>query len=373
MPRRRRSLGFDAGEATQPFAADDGTFGMQRRVNQKVQTTGSIARSLWASTWLKVAVRLVVGIGVTTFLILRSDVGAIGRALAAADPLGIVAAVSMNMALLVVSAFRWGVFIQALQVDLSAATTLRLTFIGAFFNAFLPTGVGGDAYKAVRIRTRTTRLSTSLASVLLDRIAGVGTLAMIGILVSGAVLILGTATPLTTTALVLSVGVVCAATFVLLWGPRLIGTGRRRWLGLRPRLRTTLDQMVVAIRTPTTVVRSMTLGFACQALGIAAQASLASALDLGIPLDVITLAFLTTTLASAIPLTINGLGIREAVLVWGLAFYGVTAARALAYALLILGVALVTSAMGGIVYALGGGESGRQAQGFESGGSEEQP
>jgi uncharacterized membrane protein YbhN (UPF0104 family) len=333
-------------------------------VSEALKTAGSRSRSFGLSTWQKVVIRLTIGVGVTAFLIVRSDTASISEALASADPLGIATAIAMNLALLIVSAFRWRVFLQALHVDVSVATTVKLTFVGSFFNAFLPTGVGGDAYKAVRIRTPTTRLSTSFASVLLDRIVGVGLLAGIGVVVAGAGLVLGTGTPLTVTTLALATGVLGAATILLLWGPRLIGTGRRHWLGLRPRLRATLDQVVLASRTRTTVSRSLSLGSACQALGIAAQASLASALDLDIPLDVITLAFLTTTIASAIPITINGLGVREAVLVWGLAFYAVPAARALAYSLLILGVALVTSAAGGIVYALAGGETGGRRAGI---------
>lgn len=327
-------------------------------MNQELQSKESIGRVTKALPWLKVFVRLAVGVGVTAILILRSDIEAVARALAAANPLGIAAATAMNVGLLIVSAFRWRVFLQGLGVSLPAPTILRLTFIGSFFNAFLPTGVGGDAYKAVRIHTPTTSLSTSFASVFLDRIAGIATLAAIALTVSGGALVFGTKTPLALTALALSVGILIVTTLVLLRGQRLIGRGQRRWFGIRPRLRRTLDRMVVAIRTPSTVGRSLTLGLAGQGLGIVAHASLASALDLGIGLDVITQAFLLTTVASAIPVTINGLGIREGVLVWSLALYGVAPAQALAYALLIFGVALATSAVGGVVYAVAGGEFG---------------
>jgi sodium/proline symporter len=62
------------------------------------------------------------------------------------------------------------------------------------------------------------------------------------------------------------------------------------------------------------------------------------------------------TVASAIPVTINGLGIREGIWVWSLGLYGVGNGEALAYALVVLGVALGTSALGGVVYAVGRGE-----------------
>jgi hypothetical protein len=104
--------------------------------------------------------------------------------------------------------------------------------------------------------------------------------------------------------------------------------------------------------------RSLILGLVSQGLGIAAHVALARALNLEIPLAVISLGLLTATVASAVPLTVNGLGIREAVWVWGLGLYGVGRAEALAYALLILGVSLATSAVGGVIYAVAGGQVG---------------
>jgi glycosyltransferase 2 family protein len=59
--------------------------------------------------------------------------------------------------------------------------------------------------------------------------------------------------------------------------------------------------------------------------------------------------------ASALPLSINGVGLREAVYVWGLGAYGVGRDAALAFALLVLATALGTSAVGGVVYVAAGG------------------
>ena len=56
-----------------------------------------------------------------------------------------------------------------------------------------------------------------------------------------------------------------------------------------------------------------------------------------------------------LPLTINGLGFREAIAVWCLAAYGVGHDEALAFALLVLAVTLASSAVGGIVYVVARG------------------
>jgi len=57
-----------------------------------------------------------------------------------------------------------------------------------------------------------------------------------------------------------------------------------------------------------------------------------------------------TNLASALPVSWNGLGVRESAYVFFLARVGVASEAAVALALLWLGVVLVGGAIGGIVY-----------------------
>ena len=63
------------------------------------------------------------------------------------------------------------------------------------------------------------------------------------------------------------------------------------------------------------------------------------------------------SLATIIPLSPGGLGFREAAYVWALGTFGVPLhSDKLAFALLILVVLLLTSAVGGLVYIIAGGE-----------------
>ncbi|MBI4679973.1 MAG: flippase-like domain-containing protein [Nitrospirae bacterium] len=60
--------------------------------------------------------------------------------------------------------------VQSIRVSLPEA--LLFTFIGYFFNNFLPSAVGGDAVKAYYISKKTNRTLESVTSVLLDRLIG---------------------------------------------------------------------------------------------------------------------------------------------------------------------------------------------------------
>lgn len=308
------------------------------------------------SHWLKAVARLAIGVGVILFLLWQTDLSSIEQALVSAKPVLIVVGFLLTVCLLVVSAFRWRVFLEALDINLRAGTALRLTFVGAFFNAFLPTGIGGDAYKAIRVREAKSSLAASFASVLLDRLSGIAALAVICIFAAALSIIRSETTPLVVTGLAVSTGILVLGVALMVLGERVVGRGRGTWFGLRPRLRRALDAAAGAIRDPSTVSRSFALALLGQAFGIAAYVSLARSLDIGVSPAIIALGLLTATVASAVPVTVNGLGIREAVWVWSLDLHGVGRGEALAYALVVLGVALGTSVLGGVIYAVSRGD-----------------
>ncbi len=78
---------------------------------------------------------------------------------------------------------RWRGLLEVQQVRLSAATALKLTWIGLFFNQFMIGTVGGDLVKAYYVTRHTdTAKAESVLTILIDRIIG-----MLGLLwLSGA-------------------------------------------------------------------------------------------------------------------------------------------------------------------------------------------
>jgi hypothetical protein len=82
-----------------------------------------------------------------------------------------------------------------------------------------------------------------------------------------------------------------------------------------------------------------------------------SAVDLGVSWKYYLVFHPLVSIFSALPVSLAGLGIREAGYVWFLSSVsGVPEERAAAFALLWLGVLLVSSAAGGLVFVARGGE-----------------
>lgn len=321
-------------------------------------------------TFRRVLVRVVVGGGVVAFLVTRADTGRIADVMRDARPAFILGAFGSVLIGLVVSAIRWQAYLEPLGLRLTVGTLFRLYYVGTFFNAFLPTGVGGDAYKAIRLKRGPGTLSAAVASVFLDRFAGIIGLALIGLAGVIARLAIGDRNPVVLLAGLLALGVLGAAGLLLIFGERLLfGPLGRSSIG--ERVRKVLRAIAHGGRHPAAATRGVVYGIVFQGLVLVYHVLLARALSLDVPVAVMAAVFVISSLATLIPLTINGLGFREGAYIWTLGRYGIGHDQALAFALLSLGVVLASSAVGGIVYMIAGGEvtDDEIARGATSGGA----
>jgi uncharacterized membrane protein YbhN (UPF0104 family) len=303
-----------------------------------------------------------VGTLVVAILLARADLHALGRSLAHARLGEVAIAFAVLLAALVANAFRWQVFLRPLGLALPAPALVRLTFVGTFFNAFLPTGFGGDAYKSFRLRGRASSMAPPLATAVLDRLAGLMGLAVLGL--AGCAWRLGTgSTDRTTVAATgLALGVLLACGLALWLAPRWADpSGRASFTAVR-RLRVFVDAFATAGREPQAIRWGTLLGIVSAVLLVAVNVVLGASLRISIPGPIWAGIVLIATVTTALPLSINGLGFREAAYVWCLAPFGVGHDRALAFALLVLAVTLASSAVGGVVYAVAGGGGGATAE-----------
>ncbi len=97
------------------------------------------------------------------------------------SPVILIAAILSYSVQLTIGAQRLRILLKPQQVHLSYWTALRLTYLGAFFDTFMITAVGGDAIKAIylaRVAPREHRVE-AVSVLLLDRLMGlIGLLAL---------------------------------------------------------------------------------------------------------------------------------------------------------------------------------------------------
>jgi uncharacterized protein (TIRG00374 family) len=271
--------------------------------------------------------------------------------------LGIVAlCIALYAAGQALSALKWWFLIVPVGLSTSYARLLGFYFTGMFFNLFLPTIVGGDAVKAVLLARETGAPARATMSVFMERDTGLCALlaiALVAAYVAPPVTLYGIS--LVALTWLLTAGYV-AANIALFspWAYRLVD----RVIALSPlgaiRPRTaSLYQAAAPYSSALGVITfAVVLSIAFQAVVIGVVFLNARALSLSIPLSAVAVFVPLVSLAGMVPVSVNGLGVREALYILLFGQIGVSAEGAVSLALLYLGVTFVASLPGGLVYAL---------------------
>ena len=317
-------------------------------------TSGDIPATGGVGRWLKP----IVSVSLYSFIFWFTDVGAIWRRIAGARVEYVAGAVLLYTAGQALSAWRWQWLTRPLGLVVWYAQLLSFYFIGMFFNLFLPTIIGGDAVKAWLLARQTGAVARSTVSVFMER--NLGLLALLTIAIAAAawappVEVLGV--PILPLTMVLFAGF-AAANIVLLHpgayalADRLIAaTPLAR---MRPRAASLYEAIAPYGAAPREIAWAVLLSFAFQGIVIGVVFLNARALHHDFPLSAVAVFVPLISLGGMLPVSVNGLGVREALYVLLFGRIGAAPELAIALALVYLAVTFVASLPGGILYALQG-------------------
>jgi uncharacterized membrane protein YbhN (UPF0104 family) len=251
----------------------------------------------------------------------------------------------------VLYAWRWWLLLSVAGLNISLGAAVRAYLIGVFANNFLPSTIGGDATKVYYLG-RTHGYRTILASVVVDRMLGLGSLAVFA--AASSWMLPALSARLAALRLVVTATAAGACAIIAL---ALVGTGgARRWLApfgpravalaerlqrLRLDMALLLQPRVIAYGAGIVLFYFVALSFVYlwfMGLGGAMPPRL---------LAVFTAVTMMSVLSN-VPIALNGLGVREQLHVWLFVPLGVPKEAAVAISLLLFGHVLVTS-LGGMV------------------------
>lgn len=106
------------------------------------------------------------------FLVLsRISPQAILTAITESNPLWLAVGASLMIGSLFVRAYRWQVILEGVGAHIRYARLAELYFVGSFFNAFLPSGIGGDVVRAAEA-ARDVDARVAAGTVVVDRLTG---------------------------------------------------------------------------------------------------------------------------------------------------------------------------------------------------------
>lgn len=259
---------------------------------------------------------------------------------------------------IVIRSYRWTILLHSLNERPPFGRLLYLYFLGFFANIFIPTGFGGDVVKVVNLRQRYGRGTEALSSVIMDRLTGLLGTSLI------ALVALTWNTLNQTTSIDLPNGLWLAifaisfgipAGFLLIRSTDLVGILTRRFpsvtqLPLYDRFARLVDTVH---RYPyPTLVKALLISLPFTINLVLIQYCISRALSVDVPPIVFPLFVPLIALINLLPISFNGLGVREGVYLFLFVPVGVApeeaVAMSLAYYLLRFGAGVI----GGLLYAL---------------------
>ncbi len=253
----------------------------------------------------------------------------------------------------VVSTLRWTTLARPLGIRTPLKDMLRYYLIGMFFNLFAPGTVGGDVsrvYYLVRDedpRTKGSSVTTVHAtmSVLMDRAIGMVVLVWLG--AAGLLLFPDYAVPRTArlATFSLALGLLVAGSLIPLLRRFLPLDGSRLVVKLRLAFRSYRTHWrALLVATLLSVVIHLVQAWMHVVMG--------RALDLNVPFSFAVIVYPLVGTFSAIPISLNGLGLREGGYIFLLAVIGIGTEKGIAFGLLLFLVVVLDSLIGGLVFLL---------------------
>lgn len=290
-----------------------------------------------AASWL--AAKVAVSACLLVWLLHDADWARMGGILGSADPLRLLPVLLALAAFILVRTWRFSVILgDHARFSLPFPTLIRYYLISCFFGLFIPGGIAGDWVRMTRVNRHGGNLGFSLQSVFLERYLG-----LLALFALASVFLSLPSSP------VRLPGEARAA----LWGLLVLGAAppvlallrAYRPLPLPTALRESLDRL-----TGRTLARAAILSLLLQAVCLAVYWTVALALDMRIPPAVLSPLVLASSLATLLPVSLQGLGVNQTVFVHGLAPYGFDAEAALVFSLSIFALDLAVGIVGGLFY-----------------------
>lgn len=301
---------------------------------------------------VSLTLRIVVSVLLLAYLIRLSAFTEIARAFSRIDPLMLLAFFLLYYLSLCLQAARWKILLKAWDVTQAYGVLLRQILIGLFFNNFLPGSIGGDAFRLYSGGRDTGKVESVAATIFYERVLSYGSLVTLGLVALSLRfdlardwvfwLLLG--------------GVFLALTGIVIFSTLpSFGRWAENFVARFPfaeklRLKDWVHSFRFKVSHPGVLATVFLISFAVQLLDIFSFWVIGAAIQLPVKFSDLTLFVPLMYLAILLPLSFNGIGIRESVFVIFAASWGITSADAVAFSLTVFALGLAGSLAGGIIY-----------------------
>lgn len=299
------------------------------------------------------AAKLFVSAGLVYFLYRKTPVEQILALLVEIDVAWLVPIALLMFGNTVISALKWSLFLRADGVVIPLNSLVVTYLIGGFYNMFLPSNIGGDSYRIYDVARRSNQTARSAVSVLADRVSGF--IAMISVaLASGLIVGSDFGTPLFFLVPLAVLLLMAGGVYMLFKKEPVLAVLRLTRLDRLAFISSIAGKLLLSVEKygseKCLLLRIMLLSYAFQFSVFVIVYFMALALHAELPFIYFCAFVPLIALLEVLPISINGIGLRDAGYVFLFGWAGLSEIQTRSLALLFLAISVCYSSVGGLVY-----------------------
>ncbi|MDH5324280.1 MAG: flippase-like domain-containing protein [Gammaproteobacteria bacterium] len=312
-------------------------------------TLGSQQKRKPSTAWL-VVLKLLITTGLLIWIFHKFDLKNFQHTLETINHNYVLLAFVLHTIAYVIFALRWWTLLRITK-DCPFSRIVPAYYLGLFWNNFLPTAVGGDVVRIIKLRNSGFNTGELILSSMADRAIG-----LYSILVLGAVAFVANTQlhipelnftwTLLTIVLIIGGSVALLSTRCLRFFSRLFSS----FENFRPAkfALSALDTVKLYVKNKSILIYVFFYSFSAQFLIILSYMLLGAALNLNVPYGVFFAVIPVVFVASSIPISIGGLGVRESVLISLLSLYAVNPQASMALSIVYFSMLILITLPGAV-------------------------
>ncbi len=302
-------------------------------------------------------IKIAVSVGLIAYLLSRVDLQALWQLIVRANPWLLLLALLLYLAAITLGCLKWRILLAALNINAPFTDLLAYTFVGLFFGNVLPSNVGGDVVRAYDLAAASKRPEDAAISVLVDRLMGlVAFFAAAVVMAVLTLLLLGGSLEMEEIVLwvLLGFGALLLG-LALLFSRRFTSRGAVLFdlpflQAFRPAAVRVFHALQAYRHSYASLGKALLISLAVMVITSLVQLAIAQAMGLDIPALYFFLFNPLIAFVLVVPISVNGIGLKEAAFVFFFGLVGVPQGAALSISLVFHAIIVASSLPGGILW-----------------------
>jgi glycosyltransferase 2 family protein len=301
--------------------------------------------------------KIAVSAGLIIFLLHSVNLDAMATLIRGANLLLLLLALGVYIAAIVIGVAKWAILLRAQKVSVPFSDLVAYSFAGLFFGNVLPSNVGGDLVRVYYLARQISNAELAAVSVLVDRLTGLTAYLLAAVVMAAvAALALGANTEMEK---IVVATVIVFTVFICIFGLVLSRRVTRRLsfvfgfrllAPFRPMAQRVFAALQVYRQSYAALAQAFVLALVIVVVASLSQWLISQSLGLGIGFFYFLLFNPLIAFVLLIPLSVNGIGLKEMAFVFFLGLVGITPAAALALSLVFHFIMVLASLPGGLVW-----------------------